>query len=171
MAGVRKHGSHRYHLTTASTAAATAAQPAIWTYDAYAGAQSVIGASGGIDSTGEVVTEMTLTLGTALTGQATNFTTFRVTHRNAAATTVDAFTIVASTTAFVFAAFISADLAIASAATIPGGGTGTLTIGTGGALPWTLNNGDTITLDTAVTGTGQYTGGIGLNFVVQTKGA
>lgn len=171
MSGIRKHGSHRYTLTTAATAAGTAAQPAIWTYDAYSGPQSVLTGSGGIDSTTEVVTEMTLVLGTALTGQATNFTTFRVTHRNAAATTVDQFTIVASTTSFVFAAFIAADLAVASGGTIPGGGSGTLTIGTGGALPWTLTNGDTITLDTAVTGTGQYTGGIGLNFVVQSKGA
>ena len=171
MAGNRKHGAHRYNLSTAATAAGTAAQPAVWTYDAYAGPQSTIGASGGIDSTTEVVSEMTLTLATALTGQATNFTTFRVTHRNAAGTTVDQFTIVASTTSFVFAAFVAADLAIASGGTIPGGGTGTLTVASGVALPWTLVNGDTITLDTTVGGTGQYTGGIGLNFVVQAKGS
>jgi hypothetical protein len=171
MAGIKKHGAHRYFLTTAATAAGTAAQPAIWTYDAYSGPQSSITGSGGLDSTSEVVTEMVLTLGTALTGQATNFTTFRVTHRNAAGTTVDQFTVVASTTSFVFGAFVAADLAIASGGTIPGGGTGTLTIGTGSALPWNLVNGDTITLDTTVTGTGQYTGGIGLSFVVQSKGA
>lgn len=171
MAGTRKHGAHRVWLTTASTAAGTAAQPATWTYDAYAGPQTVLTSSGGQDPATETVTEMALTLGTALTGQATNFTTFRVTHRNAAATTVDQFTIVASTTSFVFAAFIAADLAVASGGTIPGGGTGTLTIGTGVALPWTLVNGDTITLDTTVTGTGQYTGGIGLNFLVQTRGS
>jgi hypothetical protein len=170
VAGIKKHGAHRYNLSTFITTATTAGPAALWAYDAYAGPQSVVTGSGGLDSTTEVVSEMTLVLGTALTGQATNFTTFRVTHRNAAATTVDQFTIVASTNAFVFAAFIPADLAVASGGTIPGAGTGTLTIGTGSALPWTLANGDTITLDTTVTGTGQYTGGIGLSFVVQTKG-
>lgn len=171
MSGVRKHGAHRYNLSTFITTATTAGPPAVWTYDGYAGPQTVLTSSGNLDSVTEVVSEMSLVLSSALTGQATNFTTFRITHRNAAATTVDQFTIVASTTSFVFAAFIAADLAIASGATIPGGGTGTLTIGTGSALPWTLVNGDTITLDTTVTGTGQYTGGIGLNFVVATKGA
>jgi hypothetical protein len=171
MGGIRKHGSHRYNLSTFITTATTAGPAAVWTYDAYAGPQSVLTSSGNQDSTTEVVSEMSLVLASALTGQATNFTTFSVTHRNAAATTVDAFTVVASTTSFVFAAFIPADLAVASGGTIPGGGTGTLTIGTGTALPWTLVNGDTITLATAVTGSGQYTGGIGLSFVVQTKGA
>lgn len=171
MSGVRKHGSHRVNLNTFITTATTAGPAAIWTYDAYAGPQTSISGSGGLDSTVETINEMTLTLGTALTGQATNFTTFRVTHRNAAGTTVDQLTIVASTTSFVFAAFVAADLAIASGATIPGGGTGTLTLASGSVLPWVLTNGDTITLDTTVTGTGQYTGTISLNFTVQARGA
>ena len=176
MAGARKHGAHRHNLQNALITAATATLPAIWTYDPFAELLSsstlTAGNSGsGYDGTVEQIVEMNLVLSASLTGQATNFTTFRITHRNAAGTTIDQFSIVASTTAYIFVAFIPANLAVASGATIPGGGTGTLTIGTGVALPWTLAIGDTIALDTTVTGSGQYTGGIAVNFLVSQKGA
>ena len=171
MGGARKYGAQRVSLNVALPTLGTVPSAAIWVYDAYAEAGTVSGPSTGYDLYQEAVTEMALTLGVALTGQATNFTTFAVTHRNAAATTVDAFTIVASTTAFIFAAFIPANLGVASGGTIPGGGTGTLTIGTGTALPWKLIPGDTVTLSAAVTGNGQYAGGISLGFVVAGLGA
>ena len=173
MAGARKHGAHRYSLATVASAAGTAAQPAVWVYDGYANQQggSTANPTTGFDQTVEQVTEMNLTLGTALTGQATNFTTFRVTHRNSAGTTVDQITVPASTTSYVFAAFVPANLAVAGGSAIPGGGTGTLTSASGVTLPWTLAPGDSIALDTSVTGTGQYTGAIALNFLVQQKGA
>jgi hypothetical protein len=171
MAGIRKHGAHRYNLNTNMAAAATAAIASTWVYDAYVGPQSTIGAGGGIDPTTEVISEMTLALTANLTGQAASFTTFRVTHRNSAGSTVDQFTIAASTTAFVFTAFVAADLAVANGATIPGGGTGVLTVASGNPLPWILANGDSVALDTTVTSTGQYSGGIALDFRVQAKGS
>lgn len=174
MAGARKHGAHRYALNTAATAAGTAANPATWVYDAYANQQggSTANPVTGFDQTTEQVTEMNLVLGTALTGQATNFTTFRVTHRNSAGTTVNQLTIAASSSNFVFAAFTPANLAVAGGAAIPGGGaSSSLTVASGTALPWSLSAGDNITLDTTVGGTGQYTGGIALNFLTQQKGA
>ena len=155
--GARKHGAHRENLWISVPTANVVPGSAIWVYDPYSegGAGGISSPTVGYDLYQEAVIEMALTLDTALTGQATNFTTFGVTHRNAAATTKDAFTIVASTTAFVFAAFIPANLGVASGGTIPGGGTGTLTIGTGTALPWKLLPGDTIALSVAVTGSGQ----------------
>ena len=173
MAGARKHGAHRYALNTAATAAGTAANPAVWVYDAVANQQGGATANPvtGFDQTVEQITEMSLVLGTALTGQATNFTTFRVTHRNSAGTVVDQISVAASSAAFVFAAFVPANLAVAGAATIPGAGTGPLTANTAGAFPWTLATGDTIALDTTVGGTGQYVGGVTLSFVTQQKGA
>jgi hypothetical protein len=172
--GARKHGAHRENLWISVPTANVVPGSAIYVYDPFAELGGGSGASStaiGYDLYQEAVIEMALTLDTALTGQATNFTTFAVTHRNAAATTKNAFTIVASTTAFIFAAFVPANLGVASGATIPGGGTGTLTIGTGTALPWKLVPGDTIALSVAVTGTGQYTLGVGLGFVVAGLGA
>lgn len=175
MAGARKHGAHRHNLQNALITAATATLPAIWTYDPFgellpSSTLTAGNAGAGYDGTVEQVVEMNLTLSAALTGQVTNFTTFRVTHRNAAGTTVDQFLVAAGTATYVFVAFVPANLSVANGATIIGGG-GTLNVGTGVALPWTLAIGDTISLDTTVTGTGQYTGGIALNFLTSQKGA
>ena len=174
MAGARKSGAHRVNLNVAFPTLGTAPPAAIWVYDAFAengGASGASTTAPGYDPYLEAVVEMALTLEAALTGQITNYTTFSVTHRNAAATTKNAFTIVCSTTAYVFAAFIPANLNVASGATIPGGGTGTLTIGTGTALPWKLVPGDTITLTATATGNGQYAGGFALSFIVAGYGA
>ncbi len=172
--GARKHGAHRQSLSLAFPTLGTTPSFAMFVYDAFAefgGGSGAANAAVGYDVYQEAVIEMNLTLDTALTGQATNFTTFAVTHRNSAATTKNAFTIVASTTAFIFAAFVPANLNVASGATIPGGGTGTLTIGTGTALPWKVVTGDTITLSAVPTGNGQYVGGVSLNFLIAGYGA
>src|SRR5262252_1216049 len=165
MPGIRKHGSHRIHLTTGSTTA-TALPAAIWTYDAYAGPQTVVGASGGVDSTVEKIYEMSLTLSAALTGQATNFLTFLVTQFSSAGATKNQLSIAASTAQFIFAANVPWDLAVAGGTVPPGNtGTGTMTVPTGTALPWTLANGDQIQFQATIAGTGQYIGGAGVTFV------
>lgn len=171
--GARKHGAHREILQVAFPTLGTDPPTALWQYDPYAesGAGLISTPTAGYDLYQEAVIEMALVLDTALTGQATNYTTFGVTHRNAAATTKNAFTIVGSSTALVVAAFISLNLGVASGATIPGGGTATLTVGTGVALPWKLVPGDTIQLVPTHTGNGQYAGGVSLFFTVAGLGA
>lgn len=167
MPGIRKHGAHRVHLTTGNIVATGALPAAIWTYDAYAGPQSVATASGGVDSTLERVVEMSLTLSAALTGQATNFTTFLVSQFSAAGVLKNQLSIAASTAQFIFAANIPWDLAVAGATIPPGNtGTGTMTVPTGVALPWSLVNGDQIQFQATQTGTGQFVGGAGLTFLV-----
>src|SRR5215467_8080964 len=145
MSGTRKHGAHRYTLFTGNTAAANAGPAAIWTYDAYAGPQSVVNASGGVDSTTDKVFEMNLTLSAALTGQATNFTSFVVPHfSSAGGTAKNILTLAASTAQFIFAANVPWGLHVANGAVPPGNtGTGTLAVSgsVGVSLPWTLVNG------------------------------
>ena len=68
-------------------------------------------------------------------------------------------------------AFTPINFSVGSGATVPGAGTGTLTLTTGSVLPWVLTPGDCIVLDTTVGGTGQYTGGIFATFTVQARGA
>jgi hypothetical protein len=170
MSGTRKHGAHRVHLTTGNIAAANALPAAIWTYDAYAGPQSVVTASGGVDSTLERVVEMNLALSAALTGQATNFTTFIVSHFSAAGGTAkNIFTLACSTAQFIFAANVPWNLAVANGA-VPNGNTGTGTLAITGsvgiALPWPLVNGDQIQLAATQTGTGQFVGGAGVTFLI-----
>src|SRR5487761_851513 len=101
MAGARKHGGHRYHLHNEWITAGTVNLPDTWVYDAFAESGGATGAgtpATGYDSTAEQVVAMTLTLTANLTGQVTNYSTFRVTHRNAAGTSKNIFTVVCSTT-------------------------------------------------------------------------
>lgn len=172
MAGVRKHGAHRYNLNITITAVATAAVPAMWTYDAYVVGNTVATAGTGEDSTTEQVTELVLTPGVTITGAGTNFTAWRVRHYNAAGSVVDDIRVTFDAAAKTVTAFTSASLAVGSGATVPGAGTATLTLTTGSVLPWTLTNGDTIAFDTVPTGTGlaASTGGFDINFLVATKG-
>jgi len=170
MSGTRKHGAHRIALFTGNTAAANAGPAAIWTYDAYAGPQSVVTAAGGVDSTTEKIFEMSLTLSAALTGQATNFSTFIVSQFSAAGGTAkNIFTLAASTNQFIWAANVPWNLAVANGA-VPNGNTGTGTLAITGsvgiALPWTLVNGDQIQFAFTQTGTGQFVGGAGVTFLV-----
>jgi len=171
MPGIRKHGAHRYNIPTSSAAVGTAALPSIWVYDAYAGPQTVIGGAGGIDSTGETVTELTVTNSAAITGAATNFGTIRVTHRDNTGTTKNQLTVAFGTAGFNAAAFVAMDFAVANGATVPGAGTATLTVASGTALPWLLVNGDTITLDDTVAGTGNISGGLTAMIIVQARGS
>ena len=170
MAGIRKHGAHRYALFTGNTAAANAGPAAIWTYDAFAGPQSVATAAGGVDATTEKVVEMSLVLSAALTGQATNFTSFIVSQFAAAGGTAkNTLTLAASTAQFIFAANAPWGLHVGNGA-VPPGNTGTGTLAVGGSvavpLPWTLVNGDQIQFQFTQTGTGQYVGGAGITFLV-----
>ena len=171
MAGIRKHGEHRYSLSTAATAAGTAANPAGFTYDAYPNGSTIANTGLTYDSTIETVTELILSLGTTLTGQATNFTTFRMTHFNSAGSVVDRISVSYSAAGVTSTAFTPINFSVGSGATVPGAGTGTLTLTTGSVLPWVLTPGDCIVLDTTVGGTGQYTGGIFATFTVQARGA
>lgn len=173
MAAIRKHGAHRISLSTASTAAGTAANPAMFTYDAYPNLSTVVNSSAAYDGTSEVITECILVLGTTLTGQATNFTSFRLSqYSSAGGTAKNQISVAYSAAGVTSTAFVPINLAVASGATVPGAGTGTLTVAQGAALPnWILVPGDTIALDTTVTGTGQYTGAFAVTFLVQARGA
>src|SRR5215471_19198737 len=119
MPGIRKHGAHRYNIPTSSAAVGTAALPSIWVYDAYAGPQTVIGGAGGIDSTGETVTELTVTNSAAITGAATNFGTIRVTHRDNTRTTKNQHTEAFGIPGFNAAAYGAIGSPAANGATIP----------------------------------------------------
>src|SRR5262249_11227996 len=169
--GIRKHGAHRYTLMTSSAAVGTAAQPASLIYDAYAGPQTVIGGSGGIDSTGGTVTELTVMNSAGITGAATNLGAIRVNHRDNTGNTKNQFTVAFGTAGFNATAFVAMDWAVASGATVPGAGTATLTVASGTALPWLLVNGDSVTLDSTVAGTGNISGGLTANLTVQARGA
>jgi hypothetical protein len=173
MAGTRKHAAHRINLNTAATAAGTAANPAIWNYDGYPNFSTVANTGLTYDGTIEVVTECILVLGTTLTGQATNFTSFRLSHYSSAGGTAkNQISVAYSAAGVTTTAFTPVTLAVASGATVPGAGTGTLTVAQGAALPgWQLLPGDSIALDTAVTGTGQYTGALAVTFLIQPRGA
>jgi len=108
-----------------------------------------------------------------ITGAATNFTSWRVRHINAAGSTVDSIQVNFDAAAKTVTAFTPASLAVASGGTVPGAGTATLTLNSGSVLPWLLAVGDVIVFDTVVAGTGlaASTGGYSLTFLVQARGA
>jgi hypothetical protein len=145
----------------------------MFTYDAYAAGQGLttISPSPNYDLYSESVVEMVMVLGTTLTGQATNFTNFRVTQYNSAGTVKNRMLVAYSAAGVTSTAFVPINLSVANGAVVPGAGTGTLSVGTGVALPWVLVPGDTIGLDTTVTGTGQYVGAVGLTFLIAGTGA
>src|SRR5262245_13033864 len=89
MAGIRKHGAHRYNLNVTVTAVGTAAVPDVFTYDAFVVGNTVASAGTGEDTTSEQVTELVLTPVQTITGAATNFTSWRVRQVNAAGSTVN----------------------------------------------------------------------------------
>lgn len=173
MAGIRKHGAHRDNLNVQITAVGTAAFPEIWTYDAYAVGNSAANGTIGLDGTAEQVVEMVLTPSVAITGAATNFTAWRVRHFNSAGSAVDSIQVTFDASTKTITALTPINLAVASGATVPGAGAATLTVNTGSALPWNLQAGDSIILDTVVTGTGlaSSTGGFGITFLIAAKGA
>jgi hypothetical protein len=171
MAGARKHGAHRYALSGATAAAATAFSPDAITFDAYAAGSLVAGSFAGYDVSQEAVTELVLVLGTTLTGQATNFTSFRVRLFNAAGALQNSIQVNYSAAGVTSTLWVPIDLAVASGAVVPGAGTGVLTVNSGVALPWNLGPGFTLVFDTAITGTGQYVGAASLTALVQSVGS
>ena len=173
MAGVRKHGAHRYNLDITVTAVGTAAVADVFTYDAYAAGNTTASGTVGLDQATEQVTEMVLTPAQTITGAATNFTDWRVRHFNSAGSVVDSIQVNFDAAAKTVTAFTPANFAVASGATVNGAGTATLTVNSGVALPWTLAAGDSIVFDTVIAGTGlaASTGGYGLAFTVAVKGA
>jgi hypothetical protein len=174
MGGQRKFGAHRYNLEITAMAAGSASDTSagIFVYDAFANGAATAGATNTTDPTIESITEMNLTVYTTLTGQATNFASFRVTHRNSAGTTKNGIQVTFSAAGVVVTAFVPANLVAASGATVTGAGTGTLTVNSGTALPWDLAPGDTITFDrVSNNATGLATPAAWINFLVQAKGA
>jgi hypothetical protein len=175
MAGQRKYGAHRHSLTIPAAAAGSGADVIghIFTYDAFAeGGVTANGPASIYDPTVEAVVEMYFATYVVLTGQATNFVSPRVTHRNAAGSTVDQVKVDFSAAGVVTVAFVPANLSVASGAVVVGAGTGTLTLVAGVVLPWTLVPGDTITFDRlSNNATGLATPAMSLNFVIAQKGA
>ena len=149
--GARKHGAHRVQLGPCAAAAGGTALDIsgdVFVYDAYAeaGSGTESSPSSGYDMYLESVIEAAVTTFAALTGQATNFASIRLTQaRNAV--TVNQIEVTFSGSTILTAALKPMNYGVASGATVPGAGAGTLTVVTGTALPWPLQPGDTITLD------------------------
>src|SRR5437667_6301734 len=119
MAGQRKYGGHRHSLTIPAGAAGAAADTVahIFIYDAFAeGGASAAAPTPGYDPTSEQLVEITLAMFAALTGQATNYVAPRVTHRNAAGSTVDQIRVDFSAAGVVTVAFVPANMGVASGA-------------------------------------------------------
>ena len=146
---------------------------ATFTYDAFAKyGTTAAGAALTYDQMAEAIVEMSLTTYAALVGTVTNFVSPRVTHRNAAGATQNQISVAFSAAGVVTVAFVPVNLGVASGAVTTGAGTGTLTVVTGAALPWTLAAGDTITFDRLSNNvTGLATPAMGLTFLVANKGS
>jgi hypothetical protein len=181
MAGARKHGTHRYSLTVSALAVpATAADEAdLFIYDAYADAGAVGATTGGSGATGfvfpydqtlEEVFEAVYTVGATLTGQATNYANVVLQQIRAAAVLND-IRVAYSAAGVTTAQYTIVSMAAASGATLLNAGTGVLTVQTGAALPWTLQQGDIIRFARVSTGTGLATPDLGLTFAIRQKGA
>lgn len=169
---LRNHGAHLIPLTLPALAAGTASDTGVcWTFNAYAaqGAGSTANPTTGSDSTVYQVREASLTSVATLTGAATNFCTFLLQQFNSAGTKVNEISIAFSAAGVVLTANKPANLNVASGATVPNAGTGTLANGTGVVLPWTLNNGDQIVLARTSAGTGLASPGVGITFLVGQK--
>jgi hypothetical protein len=173
MSGARKFGAHRYNLTLSGLAAGNAAdEQDLFVYDAFAefGAAAASPASG-YDLTAEQITEMNFVTFATLTGTVTNFASVVVQQARAGAVVND-IRVVFSSSGVVATALTPVNLAVASGAVATGAGTGVLLVQTGIALPWTMQAGDVIALARiSNNSTGLATPGIGLNFLLQMKGA
>lgn len=177
MAGVRKHGSHRFDLSLPALAAGTAADTSnVFPWDAYAeGVSAVTGTSTTYafpyDATSEEVFEFVYTVEATYTGQATNFASIAARLIRGAAVLND-LRVVYNAAGVTTAAFTIVSMAAASGALLVNAGTGTLTVQTGSVLPWTLQQGDIIQLlRISNNATGQATPAIGAAFTVRQKGA
>jgi hypothetical protein len=150
VAGIRKHGTHGIHLNIALLAAGSATDGNsvdTFVYQAFAGSSATASGGGGLSGEQEFVVEAQIVTAAVLTGQATNFASPRLTHRNAAGTIQNQVKVDFSAAGVVTVAFAPVNYSVASAAVATGAGTGTLTVVTGTALPWALTNGDTVSFD------------------------
>jgi len=178
MAGVRKHGSHRFDLSLPALAAGTAADTSnVFPYDAYAEAGQGVAVSGTptsynypYDVAAEEIFEACYTVEATYTGQATNFgaVAFRLIR---AGSVLNDIRVIYNAAGVTTAAFTIVDLFAAASAVLFNAGTGILTLQTGSVLPWTLQPGDIIQLARLSTGTGQATPAIGSAFSTRIKGA
>src|SRR4029077_2839329 len=92
MATTRKHGTHStVALGIGPMAAGNAADTDFdsFIYEAFSGSSSTASGSGGLDPIQEWLLELAVLTAVILTGQATNFASIRITHRNAAGPTVN----------------------------------------------------------------------------------
>lgn len=161
MASSRKHGTHStVHLTLPLIAAGAASDGAavdVFTYEAFAGSSATASGGGGLSAEQEWLLELAISTAAILTGQATNFSSIRVSHYSAAGVLKNQIRVDFNAAGVVTAAFVPLNYAVPSAAVVPGAGTGTLNVVSGSALPWPLANGDQIVLDRLSTGTGLQT--------------
>ena len=178
MAGIRKHGSHRFDLSLPALAAGAAADTSnVYPWDAYADGGPGLAVSGPAtsyvfpyDPTAEELFEAAYTVEATLTGQATNFSSICLRLIRAAAVLND-IRVVYSAAGVTTAAFTIVSFAAAASAVLFNAGTGILTLQTGSVLPWTLQPGDIIQLLRLSTGTGLATPAIGASFTTRQKAA
>lgn len=171
----RKGVATRHTLSILAAAGGTAndTTAATFAYDPFARRGATAASPGlGYDFAAEEVQEMCFITAVALTGQITNFVSPRVVHRNAAGAIVDNISVAFSAAGVVTVAFVAVNLGVNSGAVVPGAGTGTLTVTTGSALPWSLSAGDTVTFDRlSNNGTGLATPAMALTFLLAGKGS
>ena len=145
----RKGLALRYELAIPAAAAGSANDTVgqTFTYDAFAHGGKTASAPGlGYDAATENIIEMSLVTAVALVGQATNFVSPRVSHRDAAGALKNSISIVFSSAGVATVAFVPVQLVGANGVVATGAGTGVLAV-TGIALPWPLVAGDTVTFD------------------------
>lgn len=175
--GSRKHGAHRHVLSFPLAAAGSAADlvGAEFSYDNYAevGAGTIAGPTIGYDAYAEAVVEASVVaVGATLTGTATNFVSPRLTQFDSAGNVKNRIRVAFSGTGVIATQYIPMNYGVASGATVPGAGTGTLTVDTGVALPWTLSPGDQIVFDrVSNNATGLATPAMSCNITIAGKGA
>lgn len=174
MAGVRAHGLHLQNISLGALAAGTGSDAgegvAIHAF-ADQSAAAAGDAMAVFDRAAYQLTEANFFTYTALTGQATNFASICLQHRTGTTVNND-IRVVFSAAGVVTVAYTLVNLNAASGATVTGAGTGTLTVQTGTALPWTVVPGDTIVINRiSNNATGLATPAISLTFALQSVGA
>lgn len=173
--GIRRHGTHRYFLSTGAVVAVSAATAgsAIAIYDAYPLGNSTATGSVGLDQVTETISEINMTFPITYTGQATNFNTISVVQWGATGSVKNQFAIAYSGSGVTSTLLtpITFQTITATGQTPNNVGTGTVTV-TGSGLPWTLAVGDQFGILVVASGTGQaIPAGLSASFTVQAKGA
>lgn len=175
--GIRKHGTHRFFLSTGPLLAVSAATAgaAVAIYDAYMLGNSTATGTISQDQVGEVISEINMTFPVTYTGQATNFNTISMTQWGATGTVKNQFSI-----AYSAAGVTSTALTPITFQTVTSAGgqsptnTGTGTVSVSGtlatALPWVLSAGDQFGILVVSSGTGQaIAGGVCASFTISTR--